>query len=55
MAFLKDEIESRKLDFIVEASVCLGHCPRGPNVKPAGEDFIHEADVEKLTHWLDKH
>ncbi|MBL4680024.1 MAG: (2Fe-2S) ferredoxin domain-containing protein [Pseudomonadales bacterium] len=54
LEFLKDEIKFRKLDFIVEPSVCLGHCPRGPNIKPAGEDFIHEANVEKLYQWLDK-
>lgn len=54
MEFLKEEVKLRKLDIVIESSVCLGHCPRGPNIKPAGGDFIHEADAEKLTQWLDR-
>ncbi|MFT7686076.1 MAG: hypothetical protein ACI9FB_001421, partial [Candidatus Azotimanducaceae bacterium] len=33
---------------------CMGHCPLGPNIKPGGEDYIHEADQTKLLVWLDK-
>ncbi|MFT7687059.1 MAG: NADH:ubiquinone oxidoreductase subunit E [Candidatus Azotimanducaceae bacterium] len=54
VGFLKEEIGKRKLEIAVETSVCMGHCPLGPNIKPGGEDYIHEADQTKLLVWLDK-
>ncbi|MFT5208434.1 MAG: NADH:ubiquinone oxidoreductase subunit E [Flavobacterium sp.] len=52
--FLKEQISNRALDIIVEASVCMGHCPLGPNIKPEGSEYIHEADQSKLFAWLDE-
>lgn len=55
LKYLEQEIKRRSLDVTVEASVCLGHCPNGPNVRPLGEDFIHEANIEKLDELLDRY
>ena len=51
--WVEGEIRSRGLDAKVDRSVCLGHCPIGPNVRLLGEDFIHEATREKLIPLLD--
>ena len=51
--WLEDEIESRGLDARVDRSVCLGHCPSGPNVRLLGEDFYHESTQEKLIPLLE--
>jgi len=52
--YLEEQINSRDLPIKVERSVCLGHCPKGPNVKPLGEAFIHGADIPQLKIWLDR-
>ena len=51
--WLEEEIESRGLDARVDRSVCLGHCPSGPNVRLLGEDFYHESTQEKLIPLLE--
>ena len=51
--WLEDEIRTRGLDAKVDRSVCLGHCPVGPNVRLLGEDFYHESTKEKLIPLLD--
>ena len=51
--WLEREIESRGLDARVDRSVCLGHCPSGPNVRLLGEDFYHESTQEKLIPLLE--
>ncbi len=52
--YLEQEINDRGLSVIVERSICLGHCPRGPNVKLLGGSFIHEANIERLDEWLER-
>ena len=51
--WLEGEIETRGLDATVDRSVCLGHCPYGPNVRLLGEDFYHESTREKLIPLLE--
>lgn len=51
--WLEGEIETRRLDATVDRSVCLGHCPYGPNVRLLGEDFYHESTQEKLISLLE--
>ena len=51
--WLEGEIETRGLDAKVDRSVCLGHCPHGPNVRLLGEDFYHESTQEKLIPLLE--
>ena len=46
--WLEAEIETRGLDAKIDRSVCLGHCPMGPNVRLLGEEFFHEATKERL-------
>ena len=52
--YLEQEARNRGLPIVVERSICFGHCPKGPNFKPLGEAFIHEATIEKLDEWLDR-
>lgn len=52
--WLEQEIATRKLAVTVDRSVCLGHCPVGPNVRLLGGAFIHEASREKLSDLLDQ-
>ncbi|MFP6806155.1 MAG: (2Fe-2S) ferredoxin domain-containing protein [Pseudomonadales bacterium] len=47
-AYLEKEILARNLDVEIERTVCLGHCPKGPNVRLLGGPFIHEANEDKL-------
>lgn len=51
--WLEQEIEKRGIDAVVDRSVCLGHCPIGPNIRIAGKDFVHEATREKLIPLLE--
>jgi len=51
--WLEGEIETRGLNAKVDRSVCLGHCPVGPNVRLLGEDFYHESTKEKLIPLLE--
>ncbi len=51
--WLEGEIRERGLDVKIDRSVCLGHCPVGPNVRLLGQDFYHEATREKLVPLLD--
>jgi NADH:ubiquinone oxidoreductase subunit E len=51
--WLEREIASRGLDVKIDRSVCLGHCPVGPNVRLSGEDFYHEATQAKLIPLLE--
>ncbi len=51
--WLEAEIARRNLDGKVDRSVCLGHCPVGPNARLLGEEFVHEATREKLIPLLD--
>lgn len=51
--WLETEIGERGLQARVERSVCLGHCPLGPNVRLLGKEFFHEASREKLIPLLD--
>jgi NADH:ubiquinone oxidoreductase subunit E len=51
--WLEGEIVSRGLNAKVDRSVCLGHCPVGPNVRILGEDFYHESTKEKLIPLLE--
>lgn len=55
LEYLEEEIKRRALDVTVEASVCMGHCPKGPNVRPVGGDFIHEANIDKLDELLEQY
>ena len=52
--WVEGELKSRGLSVKVDRSVCVGHCPIGPNVRLPGEDFIHEATREKLIPLLDE-
>lgn len=52
--WLEKEIEERELDARVDRSVCLGHCPYGPNVRLPGRDFVHEATKERLIPLLEE-
>ena len=36
-------------------SVCLGHCPRGPNARVLGGEFVHFATAEKLDDVVSAH
>lgn len=51
--WLESEIEKRGLDAKVDRSVCLGHCPVGPNVRLLGAEFYHESTKEKLIPLLE--
>jgi NADH:ubiquinone oxidoreductase subunit E len=51
--WLEQEIAGRNLDAKVDRSVCLGHCPMGPNIRLLGEDFFHESTRESLIPLLD--
>jgi NADH:ubiquinone oxidoreductase subunit E len=51
--WLEQEISARGLAVKVERSVCLGHCPIGPNVRLLGKDFYHESTKEKLIPLLE--
>lgn len=51
--WLEREIKIRGLDVKIERSVCLGHCPVGPNIRLPGEDFYHEATKDKLIPLLE--
>ena len=51
--WLEEEIERRGLDARVDRSVCLGHCPVGPNIRLLGGEFVHEASREKLIPLLE--
>ena len=53
LAYLTAEIEQRELNVTVQRGICLGHCPRGPNVKVIGGAFLHEANEAKLRDLLD--
>jgi NADH:ubiquinone oxidoreductase subunit E len=46
-------VKSRGLDITLKRSVCLGHCPVGPNLRVAGGDFIHHATELKVMSLLD--
>ncbi|MCK5576356.1 MAG: (2Fe-2S) ferredoxin domain-containing protein [Sphingomonadales bacterium] len=37
----------------VNASVCMGYCAKGPNVKILGGDFFHRVTDKDLDHILD--
>jgi len=50
--FLEDGIKERGLAITLKRSVCLGHCPVGPNVRIAGGEFIHHATKDKLMALL---
>ena len=52
--FLEQGINERGLAITLKRSVCLGHCPIGPNVRIAGGEFIHHATEEKLRDLLDQ-
>ena len=52
--FLEAEITRRGLAVDVERIVCMGHCPRGPNFRILGGEFVHEANEEKLLALLDR-
>lgn len=52
--YLEREVERRGLPVVVERIVCFGQCAHGPNVRPVGEDFVHEATIEKLDRLLDR-
>jgi NADH:ubiquinone oxidoreductase subunit E len=51
--WLETEVERRGLAVQIDRSVCLGHCPMGPNFRLLGGEFIHEATREKLITLLD--
>lgn len=51
--WLESEIRERNLDGKVDRSVCLGHCPVGPNARFLGEEFVHGATKELLIPLLD--
>ena len=51
--WLEAEIEKRGLDANVERSVCLGHCPVGPNIRLLGGAYVHEATEETLIPLLE--
>ncbi|XOV90055.1 MAG: (2Fe-2S) ferredoxin domain-containing protein [Pseudomonadota bacterium] len=52
--WLEDVIRERNLPVTLERTVCMGHCPRGPNFRLRGGEFIHEANREKLLSLLDR-
>ena len=51
---LKSEIRLRKMDSEVHASVCMGHCEKGPNIKVAGQAVRHQMDAEGVLTLLDE-
>lgn len=51
--WLEQQIAQRQLDASVERSVCLGFCQIGPNIRPLGEAFVHEASIDKLMPLLE--
>ncbi|MFT7245619.1 MAG: NADH:ubiquinone oxidoreductase subunit E [Candidatus Azotimanducaceae bacterium] len=38
---LQAEIVARQIDCEAIASVCMGHCDKGPNIKVSGQSFHH--------------
>lgn len=51
---LRAEIARRGLDWRVAASVCLGHCPNGPNIKVApGGPLLHHCPGEGVAGLVD--
>ncbi|MFN3235706.1 MAG: hypothetical protein ACE37D_01470 [Pseudomonadales bacterium] len=50
---LESKIAARGLACEVKASVCFGHCERGPNVKPLGAAFYHGVTAAHLDQILD--
>jgi len=50
--WLEGEIRDRQLKARVERSVCLGHCPVGPNLRVLGAEFYHEASQASLEPLL---
>jgi NADH:ubiquinone oxidoreductase subunit E len=51
--FLKQGIKEKGLAFRLKRTVCLGHCPIGPNVRIAAGEFIHHATKGKIQVLLD--
>lgn len=51
--WLETQIAERGLDAVIDRSVCLGHCHDGPNIRVAGQEFVHEATREKLIPLLE--
>ncbi|HAK51746.1 MAG TPA: hypothetical protein DCM54_07575 [Gammaproteobacteria bacterium] len=54
LKLLEKTIAERGLNIDVKSSVCLGHCPIGPNIRVAGGKFLHEATEQKLLELLDR-
>ena len=50
---MEAEIERRGLALRVERTRCMGHCPRGPNFRLAGRDYVHEANEASVISFLD--
>jgi NADH:ubiquinone oxidoreductase subunit E len=53
LLMLKSEISVREIDCEAIASVCMGHCNHGPNVKVAGQSFRHGVDAAGVLALLD--
>ena len=50
---LQSEIATRQIDCEAIASVCMGHCDKGPNIKVAGQSFLHGVDSAGVLALLD--
>lgn len=54
LALLCAGIEARQLNCRARASVCLGHCEKGPNVRVLGQPFQHGMNEAGIEHLLDE-
>ncbi len=52
---LEKGIEERRIDVGVERSICMGHCPKGPNARliPGG-DFLFGMSEDDVPPLLDR-
>jgi NADH:ubiquinone oxidoreductase subunit E len=56
LASLQAGITVRQLNCAARASVCLGHCEKGPNLRVLGQPFRHgvnQVGIEQLLDELD--
>jgi len=53
--FLEAEIAARRINLVVERSVCMGHCQTGPTIRLApGGRFYHGPKPDELPAILDE-
>jgi len=54
LLILQAEIAARQIDCEAIASVCMGHCEKGPNIKVSGQSCRHGVDPAGVLALLDE-